>query len=160
MRALEFDARYILDWTDHVWCEVFSNSQKRWLHADPCENALDKPLLYEHGWNKKLSYVFAFSRNECVDVTWRYTNKQDEVMTRRNECNEQWLAAFAGELSRKRQASLSESERKHLQHRLVTEIVEFLSPKKVKDGEDIGRQSGSLQWRMERGEIQMPNVKI
>ena len=55
--ALEFDARYILDWTDHVWAEVYSNSQKRWQHADPCENILDKPLIYEHGWGKKLSYV-------------------------------------------------------------------------------------------------------
>jgi peptide-N4-(N-acetyl-beta-glucosaminyl)asparagine amidase len=57
LRALEFDARYILDWTDHVWAEVYSNSQKRWQHADPCENILDKPLIYEHGWGKKLSYV-------------------------------------------------------------------------------------------------------
>ncbi len=117
-------------------------------------------MIYEHGWNKKLSYVIAFSRNECVDVTWRYTNKQNEVMSRRNECNEQWLAAYASELSRKRQANLSDSERKHLQLRLVSEIVEFLTPKKLKDGEDIGRQSGSLQWRMERGEIQVPNVTI
>ncbi len=37
---MEFDARYVLDWTDHVWCEVFSESQQRWLHVDPCENIM------------------------------------------------------------------------------------------------------------------------
>ena len=36
----------------------------RWLHADPCEAALDSPLLYEAGWNKQLTYVFAHSKDE------------------------------------------------------------------------------------------------
>jgi peptide-N4-(N-acetyl-beta-glucosaminyl)asparagine amidase len=47
LRALNYEARYVLDWTDHVWCEVYSETQKRWLHIDPCEAALDKPLIYE-----------------------------------------------------------------------------------------------------------------
>ncbi len=37
--------------------------------------------------------------------------------------------------------------------RSVTELVEFLSPKVIKEGEDIGRQSGSTQWRLSRGEM-------
>lgn len=40
LRSLDFDTRYILDWTDHVWNEVFSESQQRWLHVDPCENIM------------------------------------------------------------------------------------------------------------------------
>lgn len=32
-RSLNFDARLVLDWTDHVWTEVYSNAQKRWLHV-------------------------------------------------------------------------------------------------------------------------------
>jgi peptide-N4-(N-acetyl-beta-glucosaminyl)asparagine amidase len=155
---MDFDARYVLDWTDHVWCEVYSASQKRWLHADPCENALDKPLIYEHGWKKSLSYIIAFSRNECVDVTWRYSTKHQEVLKRRTGCDEIWLVEHTNELSRRRQAALSKSERDFLQQRRVGEVVEFLSPKKIKEGEDIGRQSGSLQWRMSRGEIQAPKV--
>ena len=77
--------RYVLDHTDHVWSEVYSQSQGRWLHADCCENKMDSPLMYEHGWGKKLTYVIAFSKDEVVDVTWRYTCKQQELLRRRNK---------------------------------------------------------------------------
>ena len=112
------------------------------------------------GWKKKLSYIIAFSRHECIDVTWRYSSKHNEVLERRNECNEIWLIKFTNDLSKRRQISLSQIEKEEIQLRLVVEIVEFLTPKQIKEGEDIGRQSGSLQWRLERGEIQLASVKI
>jgi hypothetical protein len=58
-RALDFEARFVSDWTDHVWTEVFSNTEQRWLHCDSCEQACDAPLLYEGGWSVPLAYVFS-----------------------------------------------------------------------------------------------------
>jgi hypothetical protein len=81
-------------------------------------------------------------------------------MERRNECDEIWLAKHTSELSKRRQRSLTKAQVEALQLRMVTEVVEFLTPKQVKDGEDIGRQSGSLQWRLSRGEIQLPTVNL
>lgn len=79
-RALNYDARYILDWTDHVWTEVYSERKKRWLHCDSCEAICDKPLIYDAGWGKKLNYVIAFSKDEVQDVTWRYTRNHPQVL--------------------------------------------------------------------------------
>ena len=71
-RALGLDARYVLDFTDHVWVEVWVPSLGRYVHADPCEKRLDAPLLYEAGWGKKLTHVLSFSRHGCVDASPRY----------------------------------------------------------------------------------------
>jgi peptide-N4-(N-acetyl-beta-glucosaminyl)asparagine amidase len=83
-RACGYDARLVSDWTDHVWTECFSTDADRWVHMDACETRYDAPLMYEAGWSKKLSYIIAFSDDECVDVTRRYTrNFIAEVRPRR-----------------------------------------------------------------------------
>ena len=48
-RTLGIDAAYCMDWTDHVWTEVWIPSLKRYVHVDSCERALDTPLVYESG---------------------------------------------------------------------------------------------------------------
>jgi len=61
--------RWVVDWADHVWAEVWlggngdnkesNNSGGRWVHLDPCEAAVDNPLLYE-SWGKNQTYIVAF----------------------------------------------------------------------------------------------------
>ncbi|XP_013371130.1 PREDICTED: peptide-N(4)-(N-acetyl-beta-glucosaminyl)asparagine amidase [Chinchilla lanigera] len=159
-RALGFEARYVWDYTDHVWTEVYSPSQQRWLHCDACEDVCDKPLLYEIGWGKKLSYIIAFSKDEVVDVTWRYSCKHEEVISRRTAITEELLRETINGLNKQRQLSLSESRRKELLQRIIVELVEFISPKTPKPGELGGRISGSLAWRVARGEVGLERKEI
>ncbi|CAL8295549.1 unnamed protein product [Merluccius merluccius] len=152
-RAVGLEARYIWDSTDHVWTEVYSVSQCRWLHCDPCENTCDKPLTYEVGWGKKLSYILAFSKDEVVDVTWRYSCKHPEVLTRRTKVQEASLLRTISSLTATRQQGVSPERKKELLNRLLVELVEFITPKKPKPGDLGGRGSGSLAWRIARGEV-------
>ena len=95
-RSVGFEARWVLDVTDHVWSEVWSVQLGRWLHCDPCENASDAPLLYERGWGKKLSYVFAFRAHECVDVARRYASEWEATLERRQAVKEGAQSSASG----------------------------------------------------------------
>ena len=96
--ALGHDARFVHDWTDHVWTEVFINEEQRWVHMDPCENAYDAPKMYERGWGKKLTYCIAISQNEVVDVTPRYILNRANNKMARNLVPETWLAEQLNQL--------------------------------------------------------------
>ena len=89
--SLDYEARYVIDWTDHVWTEVWIEAEQRWVHMDPCENAYDAPKMYERGWGKKLTYVVAVNQREAMDVTPRYIVNQVGNMMRRKEVPEEWL---------------------------------------------------------------------
>ncbi|CAG7733212.1 unnamed protein product [Allacma fusca] len=158
-RAVGFETRYIYDFTDHVWVEVFSSGmtpKNRWLHCDPCENTCDNPLLYEVGWGKKLTFVIGASIDDIQDVTWRYTHPKNlkELLVRRN-CSEQKVAEAVVQERKQIQALLPVSRKNILDQRLVEELVEFIIPKseQVKQSEMQGRQSGSLAWRLARQEV-------
>ncbi|XP_015589173.1 peptide-N(4)-(N-acetyl-beta-glucosaminyl)asparagine amidase isoform X2 [Cephus cinctus] len=165
-RSLGYDARLVWDKTDHLWTEVWSPRSGRWIHADPCENVMDRPLMYEKGWGKKLTYIIAFSRDEVQDVTWRYTMDQESVMKRRTLITEEALISFIRKLNLERQTAsgYSEARRQYVVKRNLLELVEMLPapPGKEKPhvNEDYqGRSSGSLTWRLSRGEVSNSTIK-
>jgi hypothetical protein len=82
---LGYQARWTVDWADHVWAEVRIGG--RWVHVDPCEAAVDEPLIYQ-GWGKKQTYVVAYSFTEAEDVTSKYTTDSDGIVERRSKDGE------------------------------------------------------------------------
>ena len=153
------EARYVVDWGDHVWTEVYSTAQRRWLHADPCENVCDEPLLYEAGWGKKLSYVIAYSTDDIQDVTWRYTAHPSYVLARRTACRETWLVGTIVELRKNIQQqhlvrhALTPARIAAVTERTALELVELMMEKKSEAGNLPGRTTGSEDWRRARGEL-------
>lgn len=147
--AAGLETRYVLDVTDHVWVEVWSADQKRWLHADPCEKALDKPRLYEKGWGKKLIAIFAFDTNRVLDVTRRYA-RDDGVLARRAahfNCTETAIMTEvqAADLAARAGAVVDDrAEQAELAAALFGQDDDF---------NDLGgRTTGDAEWIRQRGE--------
>lgn len=159
-RCLGYDARYVYSTSDHVWTEVYNHCKKRWIHIDPSENVFDSPLMYEHGWKRKLDYVIAFSKDDVQDVTWRYSNKHKELMVRRNLCREDELISALMSLRQKRQVDASPARKKFLLLRTLSELSELLIIREPTENEVKGRSSGSLTWRLERGEANVANFHV
>ena len=157
-RCLGYDARYVYSTSDHVWTEVYSHSKNRWIHVDPSENVFDSPLMYEHGWKRELNYVIAFSLDDVQDVSWRYSNQHQGILKRRQLCNEKELIQTIMELRKKRQVNCSVARKKFLNLRTLRELAELLIIREPTDNERKGRSSGSLDWRLERGESYVSNV--
>lgn len=110
LRDLGHHARWVVDWSDHVWVECWAgeenlvSGQGRWIHLDPCEAACDEPLLYQQ-WGKKQTLIMAFwvpQQREIYfnsgpalfqqgglplieDVTKKYTSNSIEVIQGRRE---------------------------------------------------------------------------
>lgn len=172
VRALGIDGRMVHDWTDHVWVEVWCDRERRWVHADACEDIMDEPLLYEKGWGKKLTYVIATAKHCMVDVTKRYTLDFDaQTCGRRHRELELGLAKFIDEWNRERwsKAVSAGAERERVAMQWKWDILdrEKLTERYKKDDGDAGqgngggdaeehnlggRQSGSAQWVKARGE--------
>eukprot|EP00891_Asterochloris_glomerata_P000523 jgi/Astpho2/523/e_gw1.00011.216.1_t len=155
-RTAGLDVRYILDWTDHVWTEYYSDAQQRWIHLDPCEAAYDQPLLYEEGWGKQLNYVMAFHRMGVVDVTRRYS-KQD-LSSRRTQIPETQLHTACRQLTERLRRGIPSGNVAALRQRDIEEQDE------LEGGRHhgcpccsllgfAGRQTGSEAWRAARGEL-------
>ncbi|XP_057333137.1 peptide-N(4)-(N-acetyl-beta-glucosaminyl)asparagine amidase isoform X2 [Microplitis mediator] len=163
-RTFGYDTRIVYDQTDHVWSEVWSVAENRWIHVDPCEDVIDRPLLYERGWKKKLTYVIAYSKDEVQDVTWRYT-RDPEIFKRRNLVSENNLLSLIVRLNEERfnlsGPEYSDARKKYVIKRRLMELAELLPAPpgafKLSDNSDNndygGRISGDAAWRLARGEL-------
>ncbi|CAN0146805.1 unnamed protein product, partial [Discosporangium mesarthrocarpum] len=160
-RAVNLEARHVVDWTDHVWTEIWIPAKGRWMHADPCENKLDGPLMYEKGWNKRLSYVLAFSNQAVVDSMKKYTRRWIEVLSRRRSYPEKWLASVLHQASKASPLGPggAAGEKEAWEERLKAEQEELqhfrgmtYEDQQLGAGEQEGRQSGDKDWVSSRGE--------
>lgn len=86
-----------------------------------------------------------------MDSMPRYLSPLNHVHRSQFHCNFD-VTHLSSSLMLKRQQALSPDRKKELTERLLVELVEFISPKKPKPGELGGRNSGSLAWRIARGE--------
>lgn len=162
-RAVGFETRLVLDWSDHLWTEVRLGDS--WFMADACEGVIDKPSMYEHGWGKDgLSYMIGIGRDHVVDVTPRYTRQYmtDDFQTRRRahtkseETSERILEQLNDNM-KKHPTMLAKSRVDELERRRKFEDTELRRFKQATEWTDqekygSGRISGSLAWRRSRQE--------
>lgn len=155
-RALEIEARFVVDWTDHVWAEVFLPVSRKWIHVDCCECVLDCPALYEKGWGKNLNYVIAISRFGVFDVTRRYVLDWEMTKSRRNEISETALEAMLNDLRQKQIEKISQDETAIAEWSQLPSFeveLEEMMQRKVSGNEALpGRTTGSVEWRRNRSE--------
>ena len=161
-RALGFDTRYVHDFTDHVWVEVYSNRQQRWIHSDSCEGLIDRPNMYEQGWGKKLNYAVAATHDSVADVTKMYTRKfySDDFQARRREfapdenTSERIFVQLSGAL--RQVNNIGKGRRDELDKRNEAEQKFFgmvLSSGVWDVDYREGRISSSLTWKAARKEL-------
>ncbi|KAE9413833.1 hypothetical protein Angca_007015, partial [Angiostrongylus cantonensis] len=170
--AMDFDIRFVYDVTDHVWVELWIPECDNWVHCDPCENVVDRPLLYEKGWGKKLSYVLAFGFDHVCDVTWRYSVNPKKTLRLRKSVREAVLSNFLMKLNTRMAAAITPERSLELRRRRVRELVDFLViGERSTNGEVYGGRisavyksgsrliitltlfEGDLEWRKARSEL-------
>ena len=136
-----------------MWNEYWSESLQRWVHIDSCENAWDTPLIYEQGWGRNLTFILAHSVTGIYDVTRRYVKDWELIASRRSQRESDKLSKCVELENNLIRENLPAEMIEKLYTRDITEQMELLRLKSVTEAEMIGRQSGSDEWRKQRGEI-------
>ena len=163
-----FKVRLINNFEDHVWNEFYNEEEQRWVHIDSCEEAYDTPLLYEQGWGRVMTFILGMSDDGLVEVTPRYVKDWKIISERRSEKMEIKLSNILEDVNKKILLGISPEEKINIENRRKNEIKSFEEKIKkdmseniddknnkneeIKDEEKKGRQSGSLEWRKNRGE--------
>ena len=159
-RAMGFEVRRVFDSADHVWNEVWMEHRREWVHADPCENAYDQPMIYAVGWGKKPSFTVGISKDGVADVSRRYCPKQDLLAAPRidqksiSSLNEllmsHWSVLSGGDNRLSALRERNEEEEMSLADLIQTD----------RSNQTLGgRTTGSLEWRTARGEMGTSSFK-
>jgi len=152
---------------DHVWVEIYSVAQKRWIHYDPCENQHDMPLVYELGWKKEMSYVVAVQADLVSDVSKKYSVQHQKLAlnqaTKVIRYDEYMSILKRINLQLKQKYNLSTERVNELKARRVVENAEMkhnstLTPESVGKSYS-GRQNADEEWLKNRGEFHPETVK-
>lgn len=131
---------------------MYSDAQSRWIHVDPSDNVIDAPMMYQHGWKRKIDYIIAYSNEDVDDLTWRYTNNHTEILRNRTNCSESDLVNTIALLRAKRQKNVSTARVEYIKKRLLHDLIVSMNERPPMEHELRGRSSGSMSWRTARGE--------